>query len=328
MDEHAAGLGILRPRLHARRPRHRVLVVRHRADRRTRHLRHDHRRPLRAGHRRADRPPRGDLARPARAHHAGPVRGVGARERVLELRRHQLVLGLDLDGGARVPRHRRSGTCATPCRRRARSAMCCACCSRSRSASRCSSGVLLDMPFRFLGVQGNIAQLGPDPGHLRHPQPARLRRRPRAHHVPHRVPHAVRAHRRLGRLRRARRAASPRSATPPPSSCSPSASALAVGALALVRHTRPERRLALQWTLGGLVVVGSDRRLCGAASDHRAGSAPGTDFSMRVNLWNEMVDYPALPTRCRAGAGSDRGTCASSRSTRSTTSCARATRPG
>ena len=26
------------------------------------------------------------------------------------------------------------------------------------------SGVLLDMPFRFLGVQGNIAQLGPIQG--------------------------------------------------------------------------------------------------------------------------------------------------------------------
>ncbi|QKJ21227.1 O-antigen ligase family protein [Microbacterium hominis] len=65
---------------------------------------------------------------------------------------------------------------------------------------------------------------------------------------------------------------------------------LAVGALALVRHTRPERRTALQWTLGVIVILGV---IVGYVARHpiiRLLDA-GTDFSMRVDLWNIMVDY-------------------------------------
>ena len=172
--------------------------------------------------------------------------GVGAGERVLEPGRHELVLELGVHGRARLPRGRRSGTCATPCRRRARSATCCACCCRSRSVSRCSSGILLDMPFRFLGIQGNIAQLGPIQGIfgtrnlLGFVAVIAL--------ITFLIEYRTQSVRlgRLGRSRSCSPGASRRSATPPPSSCSPSAVGLAVGALALVRHARPKRRSALQ----------------------------------------------------------------------------------
>ena len=162
------------------------------------------------------------------------------------------------------------------------------------------SGVLLDMPFRFLGVQGNIAQLGPDPGHLRHPQPARLRRGPRAHHVPDRVPHAVRARRRLGRSRSCSRAASRRSATPPPCWCSPSASG---SPSARSRSCATPARSAGRPCSGRSAGSWSSALIVGYAARHPiiALLGAGTDFSMRVNLWNEMVDY--LRTRPVQGWG-------------------------
>ena len=66
--------------------------------------------------------------------------------------------------------------------------------------------------------------------------------------------------------------------------------AIAVGALALVRRSRPERRFALQLTLGGLVVVAI---VVGYFARHPliALLGAGTDFSMRVDLWNEMTEY-------------------------------------
>lgn len=65
---------------------------------------------------------------------------------------------------------------------------------------------------------------------------------------------------------------------------------VAVGALALVRRARPADRSVLQWTFGGVVVAGlaigyAARRpiiaLLGA----------GSDFNTRVALWNTIVDY-------------------------------------
>ena len=102
---------------------------------------------------------------------------------------------------------------------------------------------------------------------------------------------------------------------------------LAVGALALVRHARPEGRSALQWTLGGIVVAGL---AIGYAARHPiiALLGAGSDFSMRVNLWNTMVDYLRIQAGAGLGMVRTRGTRASSRSARSTTRCARATRPG
>ena len=65
---------------------------------------------------------------------------------------------------------------------------------------------------------------------------------------------------------------------------------LAVGALALVRHARPERRSALQVSLGAIVVVGL---VVGYVARHPIIGflGAGTDFSMRVDLWNEMTEY-------------------------------------
>ena len=105
------------------------------------------------------------------------------------------------------------------------------------------SGVLLDMPFRFLGIQGNIAQLGPIQGIfgtrnlLGFVAVIAL--------ITFLIEYRTQSVRvgRLGRSRSCSPAGSRRSATPPPCWSSPSRVGLAVGALALVRHARPERPL-------------------------------------------------------------------------------------
>lgn len=150
------------------------------------------------------------------------------------------------------------------------------------------SGVLLDIPFTFLGVQGNLAQLGPVQG-------------------------VFGTRNMLGFvavLAVITFLIEYRTQSVPPGlsvasvvlagglavlSDSPTVLVLAVGvgvavaALVLVRHARPERRGALQWALGGLVVVGV---FVGYAARHPiiALLGAGSDFSMRVDLWNFMVD--------------------------------------
>ena len=150
------------------------------------------------------------------------------------------------------------------------------------------SGILLDVPFRFLGVQGNLAQLGPVQG--------------------------IFGTRNLlgfvAVLALITFLIEYRTQSVPPGlsvasvvlagglaalSDSPTVVVLAlavgaaVGALALVRHARPERRAGLQLALGALVVVGV---FVGYAARHPiiALLGAGTDFSMRVDLWNYMVD--------------------------------------
>jgi exopolysaccharide production protein ExoQ len=151
------------------------------------------------------------------------------------------------------------------------------------------AGVLLDMPFRFLGIQGNIAQLGPIQGIFGTRNllgfvavialiTFLIEYRTQSVRVGLSVYSVVLA----GGLAAL--------------SDSPTvlvlavAVGLAVGALALVRHARPEGRSALQWTLGGIVVAGL---AIGYAARHPiiAFLGAGSDFSMRVNLWNTMVDY-------------------------------------
>ena len=65
---------------------------------------------------------------------------------------------------------------------------------------------------------------------------------------------------------------------------------LATGALALVRHTPTQRRASMQWTLSGVVVVG-----LGIAFllRHRiiAWLDAGSDFSLRADLWNALLDF-------------------------------------
>lgn len=150
------------------------------------------------------------------------------------------------------------------------------------------SGVLLDMPFPIIGVQGNLAQLGPVQGIFGTRNMLGfiavlavitflIEYRTQSVRPGLSVASVVLAGG-LGAL-----------------SDSPTVLVLAVGvglavaALIWVRHTRPEHRGALQWTLGALVVLGV---AIGYLARHPiiALLGAGTDFSMRVELWNVMVD--------------------------------------
>ena len=272
--ERAAGLGSLRPRLHARRPRRGLLGLRDRADRRAAS-------PTSRSSSGSASSAIGMLVarrreislRAARAHDpASLFVGVGARQRRSGARTRPRSFWSWVSTAALAflavvdrARARHAADRARARRRAARAAVDLA------RRSRCSSGVLLDMPFRFLGIQGNIAQLGPIQGIFGTRNLLGLRRRHRAHHVPHRVPHAVRA-------RRASRS-SP--------SCSPAGLAALSDSptvLVLAVARRPRRRRAraraararrsaaprCSGRSAALVVVGRRRRLCGAASDHRA----------------------------------------------------------
>lgn len=151
------------------------------------------------------------------------------------------------------------------------------------------SGLLLDGPIRFLGIQGNIAQLGPIQGIFGTRNllgfvavialiTFLIEYRTQSVRLGVSVFSVVLA----GGLAAL--------------SDSPTvlvlavAVGLAVGALALVRHAKPEGRSALQWTLGGIVVAGL---AIGYAARHPiiALLGAGSDFAMRVTLWNTMVDY-------------------------------------
>ena len=135
------------------------------------------------------------------------------------------------------------------------------------------SGVLLDMPIRFLGIQGNLAQLGPIQGIFgtRNLLGFVAVLALITFLIEYRT-QSVRPGVSIASVVLAGGLAA--------LSDSPTVLVLAVGvgvavgALALVRHTRPERRAALQWALGRARGRRRDRRLFGAASDHRAGSAP------------------------------------------------------
>ncbi|HEX5858707.1 MAG TPA: O-antigen ligase family protein, partial [Microbacterium sp.] len=68
--------------------------------------------------------------------------------------------------------------------------------------------------------------------------------------------------------------------------------AAASGALALVRHTAPEGRSVVQGALGAVVVVGL---AIGYFARHPiiAWLGAGSDFSTRATLWNTILDYVA-----------------------------------
>lgn len=151
------------------------------------------------------------------------------------------------------------------------------------------SGILLDVPFRFLGVQGNLAELGPVQGIFG------TRNMLGFVAVLALITFLIEY-----RTQSVRPGVSFISVVLAGGlaalSDSPTVLVLAVGvglavaALALVRHTKPEHRGALQLGLGALVVVGV---LVGYFARHPiiAWLGAGTDFSMRVDLWNVMVDY-------------------------------------
>lgn len=65
---------------------------------------------------------------------------------------------------------------------------------------------------------------------------------------------------------------------------------LATGVLALVRHTRPERRSALQWTIGVVVVLGlAIAYLARGPIISLLGAR--TDLAMRTELWVDIIGY-------------------------------------
>jgi O-antigen ligase len=151
------------------------------------------------------------------------------------------------------------------------------------------SGLLLDVPISFLGIQGNIAQLGPIQGIFGTRNllgfvavlaliTFLIEYRTQSVRLGVSVFSVVLA----GGLAAL--------------SDSPTvlvlalAVGIAVAALALVRHAKPEGRSALQWTLGGIVIAGL---AIGYAARHPiiALLGAGSDFDMRVTLWNTMVDY-------------------------------------
>ncbi|KQZ82085.1 lipid A core--O-antigen ligase [Microbacterium sp. Root166] len=150
------------------------------------------------------------------------------------------------------------------------------------------SGVLLDIPFAFLGVQGNLAQLGPVQGifgtrnMLGFVAVLAL--------ITFLIEYRTQSVRPgLSFVSVVLAGGLAAFSDSPTVLVLAVGVGLAVGALALVRHTRPERRVALQWGLGALVVVGV---IVGYLARHPiiAWLGAGTDFSMRVNLWNLMVD--------------------------------------
>ncbi len=151
------------------------------------------------------------------------------------------------------------------------------------------SGVLLDIPFAFLGIQGNLALLGPVQGIFgtRNMLGFVAVLALITFLIEYRT-QSVRAGVSVASVVLAGVLAA--------LSDSPTVLVLAVGvgavvgALALVRHTRPERRTGLQWALGALVVV---TVFVGYVARHPiiAWLGAGSDFSMRVDLWNLMVDF-------------------------------------
>ena len=76
--------------------------------------------------------------------------------------------------------------------------------------------------------------------------------------------------------------------------------AVASGALVLVRHTAPEGRSFVQWALGAVVVTGL---AIGYVARHPiiAWLGAGSDFSTRATLWNRILDYVALPAHAGVG---------------------------
>ena len=150
------------------------------------------------------------------------------------------------------------------------------------------SGILLDIPFAFLGVQGTLAQFGPVQGIFG------TRNLLGFVAVLALITFLVEY-----RTQSVRPGLSVASVVLAGGlavlSDSPTVVVLAVGvglavaALALVRHARPERRAGLQLALGALVVIGV---FVGYVARHPiiALLGAGTDFSMRVDLWNYIVD--------------------------------------
>jgi exopolysaccharide production protein ExoQ len=151
------------------------------------------------------------------------------------------------------------------------------------------SGILLDIPFTFLGIQGNIAALGPVQGIFGTRNLLGF--------------YAVIA---LITFLIEWRTSSVRTGVSLYSvvlggvlavlSDSPTVVVLGVsvaaaaGVLMLVRHTVPSRRAPLQWGIGAVVVVGLIAAYFMRQPIVQIMGA-GTDFSIRTNLWRTAITY-------------------------------------
>lgn len=151
------------------------------------------------------------------------------------------------------------------------------------------SGILLDTPLRFLGIQGAIAQLGPIQGifgtrnllgfaavlalitFLVEYRTQSVRPGVSLYSVI------------LGGVLAAL-------SDSPTVVVLAAAVAVAAGALALVRHASPHRRTALQWTFGGVLVVGISTAYI-ARHPIIAWLGAGSDFSTRAELWAQILTY-------------------------------------
>jgi O-antigen ligase len=151
------------------------------------------------------------------------------------------------------------------------------------------SGILLDIPFRFLDVQGNIADLGPIQGifgtrnMLGFVAVIAL--------ITFMIEYRTQAVRPGVSLASVVLAGSLGVLSDSPTVLVLGVGmGIATGALTLVRRARREQRGALQWALGSLVVVGV---IVGYVARHPiiAFINAGRDFSLRVDLWNVMLDY-------------------------------------
>lgn len=151
------------------------------------------------------------------------------------------------------------------------------------------SGVLLDMPFGFLDVQGNIAAFGPVQGIFGTRNLLGLVAVLAL--ITFLIEYRTQSVRLGVSIASVVLAGSLAAFSDSPTVLVLAVGVgLAVGALALVRRARPENRGTLQWILGGVVVVGL---FIGYLARHPiiAWLGAGTDFSMRVDLWNLMVDF-------------------------------------
>lgn len=154
------------------------------------------------------------------------------------------------------------------------------------------SGVLLDVPFVFLGIQGDLAAGGPVQGVFGSRNMLGfiaviafitffIEWRSQSLTAPIAVPSMALA----GLL--AVLSASPTVLV------LAAAVAVAVVALTIVRHAPPERRSLVQWALGILVTLA----LAAAFALRHPVIAlmnAGSDFSIRATLWNTILDFVAL----------------------------------
>lgn len=151
------------------------------------------------------------------------------------------------------------------------------------------SGALLDVPFAFLGVRGNLAEFGPLQGIFgTRNMLGFLAVIALVTFMTEYWTQSVRTGVTVFSVSLAGVLAM--LSTSPTVFVLAVAVATATAALALVRRVRPERRTAAQWVLAGVVGVGV---AVGVLARHPiiAMLNAGTDISMRVDLWNLAVDY-------------------------------------